>query len=354
MNDYIEQLEATDKEILIERVFIPTADNRPPELKPIVMINDVPILTHQNISAIIASPGSGKSSVCEAICSAAINPNSDNLGFKVSQEITRTLFIDTERVNMDVWNSYDRINRRAETKDSDKSIIVGLRDIPRLEERRAAIVKLIERYEPQLLVIDGAGDMVTDTNSLEQAIECRIWFRELTTKYQLSIMTTLHPNKGTNNPRGHIGAEILREAHAVFTIQTDGDVKTLTNDFTHGKNRNGALISTSYSWNNEAHMFLSCDAPINPTKKIEPHVAMSKEDIIQLVADLTKSKPSASEFKAQLKSHLIANYPRAKRGATAISDFYDWLQVNKYIMTSGTAAMKIVQAFNGEQTKIDI
>jgi hypothetical protein len=340
-----------------DRVFIPTKDNRPPELKPIVSINGVPILTFQNVSAVIAAPGSGKSSVCEAICSAAINSEGDNLGFEVTDEIQRVLYIDTERVDADVWNSYDRINRRAQSEDSDRAQIVGLRMIPRMEERRKTIVDLIEHFEPQLIVIDGAGDLVTDTNSLEQAIECRIWFRELTMKHNLSIITTLHPNKGTNNPRGHIGAEILREAHAVFTIEIDGEIKTLTNDFTHGKNRNGAKVSTSFTWSEDARMFVSCEQPTETTKKSDPHTAMSNDDIRKLVAECVKDEPTASEFKAVLKLKLQEYHPKAKRGATAINDFYTWLQIHKFIEVKGTKFKKVViqakEPDKVEQTKIE-
>jgi len=48
-------------------VFIPNKHNKPPILKPVISINGVGILTHQNITCIIANPGSGKTSVCEAI-----------------------------------------------------------------------------------------------------------------------------------------------------------------------------------------------------------------------------------------------------------------------------------------------
>jgi len=339
-------------------VFIPNKDNKPPALKPIISINGVPILTHQNLTSIIAAPGSGKSSICEAICSAAINPNTDNLGIELSNEITKVLFFDTERVNVDVWNGYERMNRRAESKDSDRAQIIGLRMIPETAKRRAMIEQLIDEYKPQLIILDGAGDMVTDTNSLEQAIECRIWFRKLTCKYNLSILTTLHPNKGSSTPRGHIGSEILRESHGVLIIETDGETKTLTNDFSHGKNRNGAKVSTSFSWSDEKRMFVSCEPIENPTKKLAPQLVIDNENIRELVAVCVKNDPSATEFKNILKLKLIEHHPRAKVGATSINDFYTWLQVHKFIMLIGTAAKKkviqVIEPVEPVQQKIEL
>lgn len=347
--EHLEDIPTKD-EYTNERVFIPTKDNRPPELKPIVNINDVPILTHQNISAIIAAPGSGKSSICEAICSAAMNKSSDNLGIHVSDEISNVLFIDTERVNLDVWNSYNRINKRAGAVDSDKARIVGLRMIPRLDERKKVITELIQEFKPELIIIDGAGDMVTDTNSLDQAIECRIWFRELTMKYNLSIITTLHPNKGTKNPRGHIGSEIMREAHAVFIIETDGETKTLTNDFEHGKNRNGAKVSTSFTWSTDFNMFVSCEREINANKKSEPHLLLSNDEINALLLDIVKEGTTATDFTNVLKIRLRENHPKAKTGATSLRDFYTWLQVHKYIEVVGTASKKTVKISSAPPT----
>lgn len=326
-----------------ERLFIPTIDNKPPELKPRISINGVPILTHQNISVIIAPPGSGKTSICEAICAGAINPHCDSLGIKVSEEVDKVLFVDTERVNVDVWNSYDRMNRRASSVDSNKALIVGMRMIPRLDERKKVITELIEHHKPQLIILDGAGDMVTDTNSLEQSIETRIWFRELTTKYNLSILTTLHPNKGTKNPRGHIGSEMMREAEAVFIIDSSGDVKTLTNDFEHGKNRNGETVSTSFAWSDEARMFTSCEPPINPTKKEAPQVELHEDDIINLVKELTAKEISATEFRSVLKVRIKEAHPQAKTGATSINDFFTWLQLHEFITVEGTRAKKLVR-----------
>lgn len=353
--DHLEDIEIAPFEN--EKVFIPTRQNKPPDLKPILTINDVQVLTHQNISVIIAAPGSGKSSVCEAICSSAINRDCDSLGIKVSDEVKNVLFIDTERVNTDVWNSYDRMNKRAGETDSHKAQIVGLRMVPRLDERKRVIEDLIKHHKPQLIILDGAGDMVTDTNSLEQAIETRIWFRELTVKYQLSILTTLHPNKGSKSPRGHIGSELLREAHGVFIIETNGVIKTLTDNFEHGKNRNGQKTETSFTWSNEKNMFISCDAPIDLYKKEAPEVEINEDEITKYVHEICGEGIGAGEFKSKLTQKIKDNHPLAKTSGRSINDYYLWLQKHKFIIVSGTSAKKIIQAhpdLDKNQVKLEL
>jgi hypothetical protein len=339
-------------------VFIPNKHNKPPILKPVISINGVGILTHQNITCIIANPGSGKTSVCEAICSAVINPNIDSLGIEVSSEITKILFFDTERVNVDVWNSYDRMNRRAGTQDSDRAYIVAMRMIPYAKTRRERIEALIEEHQPQLIILDGAADMLDDTNSLPEAEDLTTWIRQLTSKYNLSILTTLHPNKGTTNPRGHIGGELKRQAEGMLFIETNGETKTVTNDFAHGKNRNGGKANTSFVWSDDKRMFVSCEAPTNSLKKLEPHKVISNEEIRKLVAECVENEPNATDFKHVLKLKLTEQYSRAKVGATSINDFYTWLQVHKFITLTGTAAKKkviqVVEPPEMVQQKIDL
>lgn len=336
-------LGAPKKETDINNVFIPNPNNRPKKRKPIITINGESILTYQNVTTIIAPPGSGKSSLCEAICSSAINRECDTLGVKVSKEVSKVLFIDTERTEVDVWNSYDRMNKRAAATDSKKAQIMGLRMVPRIKERMETIENLIIEFKPDLLILDGSGDMVEDTNNLEQAVNCRILLRYLTVKYNLSILTTLHPNKGSKTARGAIGSELLRESEGVFIIETQGDVKTLTNDFGDGKNRNGGKVETSFTWCTEKNMFVSTERPVNPTKKHPANEALSNEQIIQLVKDLTATEQSATEFKSHLKIKLIEISTNILVGATAINDFYTWLSHHKYISLFGTGAKKVIK-----------
>jgi len=248
----------------IENIFFPSWDNRPPEQPSILQLNGTPILTHQNITAIIAAQGMGKTSVVEAIITGHLNPFADCLGFTGSDSFTGLICCDFERTNIDVWNSFYRIAKRAQLsygQDLSKVTLAGMRSVPRVSERKDAIIHLLETKPCSILILDGAGDIVTDVNNLDQAIECRIWMRELTVKYGVSIFTTLHPNPGSIKPRGHQGSELTRECECVMIIQNQDGLRTITTDFEHGKNRNNGHATSAYQWNEEAGMFLSTDVP---------------------------------------------------------------------------------------------
>lgn len=248
---------------LFKHVYIPNPDNRPAQLPPIIELDGTGILTQQNIGAIIANPGGGKSSAMEAIIAAMINPNCDTLGFSVFPDCRGILYIDNERTNTDVWNSYYRAHRRTGKKlgeDIGNITIAGLRSISRLQDRRDIITTLIIDKKPGLVLIDGAGDLVNDTNKQEEATECKVWLRSLTATYNLSLFVTLHPNPNSVKPRGHQGSEICREAESVLLIKNyDNDTKLLTTDFEHGKNRNNPKLTTAFRWSAEHSMFMSVD-----------------------------------------------------------------------------------------------
>jgi len=248
----------------MEKVFIPDWTNKPPEYPPILSLNGVGVLTHQNLSAIIAAQGMGKSSICEAILSSYLNGECDALGWEVDPSISGAIYVDFERTNTDVWNSFNRMARRAGIKygQEPKNVkLVGMRSIPRLEQRKAALIQLLDIYPCSLLILDGAGDLITDSNDLPQAIECRIWIRELTVTYNVSIFTTLHPNPGGLKPRGHVGSEIMREAEAVMAVVKQSDIRVIMSEFEHGKNRNGAPIWGAYAWDDNEMMHCSRQIP---------------------------------------------------------------------------------------------
>ena len=262
----------------IESIFIPAWNNRPTVAPPIVTLNDVGILTDKNLMAVIASPGVGKSSICESVVANILNQDADCLGFKVATHCHNAIYIDFERTNLDVWNSFQRMNKRAGIKYGTATtgvILAGMRSIPRLKERLEAIVYLLANNICDLLLLDGAGDLVTDTNDLLQAIECRIFLRELTVKYNVSIFTTLHPNPGSFKPRGHIGSEITREAECVLLAKPyEGDCRIITSEFDYGKNRNNAPIQSGYKWSDEEKMFISVDIEmLTPQGKNDAKVA---------------------------------------------------------------------------------
>jgi hypothetical protein len=319
---------------LLKDLFIPTWDNEPPYRKPILSINGVGVLSFQNISCIIAQPGAGKSSTNESILSAVINKDCDCLGFETNVE--SVMYIDFERTEEDVWKSFERVMRRSKTTQGttlENIQIISFRNVPKSKERKQRIELLLENYKPELLLLDGIGDLVDDTNSLEQAIECKNWIRLITSKFKVSILTTLHPNKGSLTPRGHIGSEVLRESEGVLAIMIDSnDVRTLTSDFEHGKARNGGHATTCFKWNDENKMFNITEVVAKTRNlKFSPEDKLTNEEVINLIKATHTTPLNTAQSKVALKDYLQTNITHVKTHDKDIKNFLDYLVCNNYL-----------------------
>lgn len=312
-----------NKDEVFKNVFIPSWDNKPIDVTPILSLGGTPILTYQNTSAIIALPGVGKSSICESICSSHLSKTVDNLGFEVSEACSGVLYVDNERTNTDVWKSFNRICRRANIpygNEISEVTVAGLRSVPRLDERLKVIENLLDDKQYGLLLIDGAGDLVTDSNDLLQAIECRIWLREITVKYKISILTTLHPNPNSNKPRGHIGSEVHRESECVLlTKKIDDDTRVITSDFEQGKNRNNANITTAFTWSENELMFISANPEDIESGKNNKRYSANKRASLELLSLKILPPPTSLQRAAlekAIKQHESCSDSTAQRRVT--------------------------------------
>jgi hypothetical protein len=319
---------------ILKDLFLPTWDNKPPYREPIISLNGVNILRFQNITCIVAQQGAGKSTINEGILSSVIDKNCDCLGFKTT--IERVMYIDFERANEDVWPSFYRVMKRANIKEGtniDNVQIIGFRNIATSKLRKERIEALLELYKPELLLLDGVGDLLDDTNSLEQAIECKNWVRFITSKFNVSILTTLHPNKGSLNPRGHIGSEMLRESEGVLAITIDAnEVRTLTSDFQFGKARNGAHATTCFEWSDENKMFMSCEV-VHKIKlaKLPPEEKLTHEELIQLVRTTHNEQLTATDTSKRIEEYLKTNITYIQTSNTNIVQFIKYLECNNYL-----------------------
>jgi len=332
----------SDKELTDNLVFIPTWDNEPPTLPPIIELQGTSILTYQNISVLIAQPGLGKSSVCEAILSKIINKDADSLGIDVTA--TKCLYIDCERTNADVHASWRRMMRRAKVKTAEEVIYAGISRIGKRDERKSTIEKLIQDNEGiDLLVIDGAGDLVEDPNSLIESIELKAWIRTITSKYGLSILTTLHSNKGTDTPRGHIGSELLREAECILTIKREGEIRKITTDFEHGKNRNGGHVETYFKYCDYAGGMISAtieefnasSSPNYQKRHMDPPITYfdDREKIHTALSHIVgKEALGYKDLLAKVKKHIFEHHGGCMSGDNVCKAWITSLVEGKYLI----------------------
>ena len=318
--------------------FIPNWHNKPEHVPPLVTLGSVSVLTSENISCLIAAAGYGKSSICESILSSVLNKHCDSLGFNTGDSVKRALYIDIERTPADTWNSFYRMNLRAriskETDTSDQVFIAGLKEYTSKDARKTRIEELCEEFKPQLLLIDGAAALVTSINSEEEAGLIVSWLFELTWRYKLGVITTLHPNKTTETPRGHLGSFLTNEAENMFIVRKNEltGVRTISTT----KERNSAQTSSAFCWSDELGFMVSCEnVKAGRIAKPTAKDSLTELDIRNLRIAFTGKTFKYEELCKTLRNYLNEEHPALTISQPATKIFVSELQADNVIIKSG-------------------
>lgn len=99
----------------------------------------------------------------------------------------------------------------------------------------AQIETEIMLLRPDAVVLDGCTDLMDDINDIGESVRLVRKLLALCSKYQFALITIVHQNQGSSieEPRGHIGKELVRKCNAVFQVkkhkQGDDYYFTVTN-----------------------------------------------------------------------------------------------------------------------------
>ena len=96
-------------------------------------------------------------------------------------------------------------------------------------EKRLELTKLaIGSIRPDLVIVDGVKDLMTDINDAVQATLLMEELMALAQRYNCCIVSVLHQNKSESdhNMRGSIGTELMNKAFEVFQCETIGESET--------------------------------------------------------------------------------------------------------------------------------
>jgi len=332
-----------NKPLWSDGVHIPGIHPRRPESQPRVYIENQSFITAQNISIMIASPGTGKSSLCESILSNVLNNDCKHLGFYVDSEVERAVFFDCERDASLIDRSNDRMLKRAGVDEHhNKAIIVGLREVFAVSDKMQKIVDVIEFIKPQLILLDGVADLMSNTNSEEDTNAVYNWMNQLCIKYEIAIITTLHPNKNTETARGWIGSEMLRRCEGVASVRENVDeVRTIKIT----KARDSGKPQVSFMWCKDTGTMISCDSPKTGVTK-QPKIidALTIYQLEQMKAGMCwmdedktiKKGWKFGEFETAVKQYLKEEHPGINAGNNHIGKFIkDMCLDNKHLLKDG-------------------
>ena len=89
------------------------------------------------------------------------------------------------------------------------------------KERRSLLMEAVERYDPDLVIVDGIRDLVNDINDGVLAQEGMEELMHMAAAKNCCIVCVLHQNKGSedHNLRGWIGTELMNKAFEVYSCE---------------------------------------------------------------------------------------------------------------------------------------
>lgn len=174
-----------------------------------------------------------------------------------SYKLNKVLWIDTEQSPADVQRVIKRI---VEIVGDEKNVFMyGLRPLTP-KERIEAIEQLLETHKGiDVLIIDGARDLLMNINDPVESTEVVTKIMKWSYDYHIHISTVVHQASGGLKVRGHIGTELENKAETVIQVKrndTDINYSEIKEVFGRGKgfeafefyiDQNGIPVVESYS-----------------------------------------------------------------------------------------------------------
>jgi hypothetical protein len=274
----------------------------PSHLPKALFLGEIPLLSKGELCTIVALPSSGKSNVCEGIVASYTRAKGfeplDALSFVCPSEhaTKKILWIDTERTNNDLLYSVKRLKSRCKldaNQLAEHLDFFSFVEIASPAEALKELTNLVSSGNYDAVILDGIFDFCPDINHIEKATLVVKELRALAVKYDVAIITTIHPNKGTDTIAGHLGAMLYRFSRAILYIEKQANgVRRLTSEIGQGKlSYSSEPANSFFKWCDADNMFISC----------EPQTAIPTSYNIAIIHEIftNETKLPSKEFKAK-------------------------------------------------------
>jgi hypothetical protein len=159
----------------------------------------------------------------------------------------RCLYFDTEQSTYDVSMVLKRCLKVSGTDAPKNFEAFGLRALDPQGRLLVIEQKIYNTPDLGLIVIDGIRDLIYDINRPEEATMIASKLLKWTEERDIHIIVVLHQNKGDNNARGHLGAEIVNKAESVISVEKDNEVSVVKPEYVRGKDFSSFAFSIDSS-----------------------------------------------------------------------------------------------------------
>ena len=219
-------------ELFVERI---TPETDLPPMQPLFRMFDVPCFYRGELVADCGKAKSGKTFFLSILMAGCLTQKALALERTAHTDLTdlkplKVLWIDTEQSQQSTQEILkDRIIPLAEKSvrsersecDIDKTLYAfNLRGLG-FEKRGKMVDVAIRTIKPDICIVDGIKDLMTDINDAVQATRIMEQLMALAKEFNCSIVCVLHLNKSEQdrNMRGSIGTELTNKAFEVFQCE---------------------------------------------------------------------------------------------------------------------------------------
>jgi AAA domain len=228
--------------------------------------HNIPSFTRGNFSLLIGKAKSRKTFFSVFLTASFLGHKNNKIqGNPQTKPVV--LWFDTEQSQFHLHKTVSRICKLVDDSDPANLQAYALRTLTTAERIQFIDFVISDTFDVGLVIIDGIRDLVNDINSPQEATETATRLMKWTAEYDLHIINVLHQNKGDNNARGHLGAELTNKAETVLSITAEGSLSTVEAEYS----REVSFNQFSFTVNDKALPEL-CD---NPEKERENKKSLS-------------------------------------------------------------------------------
>lgn len=236
-------------ELFKERI---TPETDLPPMEPLFRMFDVPCFYRGELVADCGKAKSGKTFFLSILMSACLTPKAlaleryipdtpDNSKEPTDIQPLKVLWIDTEQSQQSTQEILkDRIMPFVglEKLDDTSFYAFNLRGLG-FDKRQKMVDTAMRAIEPDVCIIDGVKDLMTDINDAVQATLIMEKLMALAKDLKCCIVCVLHQNKAEQdrNMRGSIGTELTNKAFEVFQCETIDDSGTFKVTHTYSRKK---------------------------------------------------------------------------------------------------------------------
>lgn len=314
-------------DLFLERI---TPESDLPPMQPLFKMFDVPCFYRGELVADCGKAKSGKTYFLSILMAATQKRQMLALE-RISETPLKVLWIDTEQSQQSTQEIMkDRIMPLAgiEQLDNQQFYAFNLRGLG-FEKRCRMVDVAISAIQPDIAIIDGIKDLMTDINDAVQATLIMEKLMALAQDYKCCIVCVLHLNKSEQdwNMRGSIGTELTNKAFEVFQCEMINETDTFK--VTHTYSRKQRMKRKFYYRVNEQGLPVMC-ADYHEQPRDDQGRFMSKKALnveVDPNIDLQKMFTAAMEGREQRRYAEVMGYVMKKCGVPDRQTYYAYFEM---------------------------